>query len=84
MNYIEDIKNYITINEQEKKDKELFLKCLNDFHDILTRDNTIAHLTRSPFTVNTSNAKALSKRGVGFLTTVSSFNSFIILLNNHK
>ena len=51
MNYIEDIKNYIPFNEQEERDKELFLRCLNDFHDILTRDNTIAHLTSSAFAV---------------------------------
>ncbi len=52
MNYIEDIKNYIPFNEQEESDKELFLRCLNDFDDILTRDNTIAHLTSSAFAVN--------------------------------
>ncbi|MFR4052236.1 MAG: NUDIX hydrolase, partial [Clostridium perfringens] len=34
MNYIEDVKNYIPFNEQEERDKELFLRCLNDFHDI--------------------------------------------------
>ena len=48
MNYIEDIKNYIPFNEQEERVKELFLRCLNDFHDILTRDNKIAHLTCRP------------------------------------
>ena len=59
MNYIEDIKNYIPFNEQEERDKELFLRCLNDFHDILTRDNTIAHLTSSAFAVNKERNKFL-------------------------
>ena len=59
MNYIEDIKNYIPFNEQEERDKELFLRCLNDFHDILTRDNKIAHLTSSAFAVNKERNKFL-------------------------
>ena len=37
MNYIKAIKNYNPINEQEEKDKELFLFCINKFEDILTR-----------------------------------------------
>lgn len=59
MNYIEDIKNYIPFNEQEEKDKTLFLKCLNNFDDILTRDNTIAHLTSSAFAINKEKTKFL-------------------------
>lgn len=59
MNYIEDIKNYIPFNEQEEKDKELFLRCLNDFDDILKRNNTIAHLTSSAFAINKARDKFL-------------------------
>ena len=40
-------------------DKELFLRCLNDFHDILTRDNKIVHLTSSAFAVNKERNKFL-------------------------
>lgn len=59
MNYIKDIKSYIPFNEQEKKDKELFLKCLNDFDEILTRNNAIAHLTSSAFAINKEKNKFL-------------------------
>lgn len=59
MNYVEDIKKYIPFNEQEEKDKSLFLKCMNDFKDILTRDNTIAHLTSSAFAINKDRNKFL-------------------------
>ena len=47
MNWIEDIKNYKPYNEQEAKDKDLILKCINLHDDILTRENTIAHITSS-------------------------------------
>ena len=74
MNYIEDIKNYIPFNEQEERDKELFLKCLNNFHDILTRDNTIAHLTSSAFAVNKERTKFL----------MIHHNTAIFILFKHK
>lgn len=59
MNYIDDIKNYHPFNEQEEKDKALFLKSLDKFHEILTRKNTIAHLTSSAFAVNKEKTKIL-------------------------
>ena len=59
MNWIEDIKNYKPYNEQEAKDKDLILKCINLHDDILTRENTIAHITSSGYIVNKSRTKVL-------------------------
>jgi 8-oxo-dGTP pyrophosphatase MutT (NUDIX family) len=59
MNWIELIKKYHPINEQEQKDKELILHCVNKFDDILTRDNEIAHITSSAFAVNRAKDKVL-------------------------
>lgn len=59
MNYINAIKTYNPINEQEEKDKELFLFCINKFEDILTRKNVVAHLTSSAFVVNKDRTKTL-------------------------
>lgn len=59
MNWINQIKEYIPYNEQEMKDKELILKCIYDFPDVLTRDNTIAHITSSGYIVNKARDKVL-------------------------
>ena len=59
MNYINEIKQYIPRNEQEEKDKEAIIKCMNKFDDILSRDNEIAHLTSSAFVVNKDKDKVL-------------------------
>lgn len=59
MNWINQIKEYIPYNEQEMKDKELILKCISNFSDVLTRDNTIAHITSSGYIVNKAKDKVL-------------------------
>lgn len=59
MNWIDSIKAYIPYNEQEMKDKEIILKCINDFNDILTRNNEVAHITSSGFVVNKERNKVL-------------------------
>jgi len=59
MNWIESIKNYNICNEQEKKDREIAIKCIDIFDDILTRDNEIAHITSSAFVVNKNKDKVL-------------------------
>lgn len=59
MKYIEDIKNYSTINEQEKKDKEIIIKCIDTYENILTRDNELCHMTSSGFIVNKTRDKVL-------------------------
>ncbi|QUH26434.1 NUDIX hydrolase [Serpentinicella alkaliphila] len=59
MNWIETINNYIACNEQEEKDKELTLKCIDMFEDLLTRENKLVHLTSSAIVVNKSKDKVL-------------------------
>ncbi|MGX6591947.1 NUDIX hydrolase [Cetobacterium ceti] len=59
MNYLEEIKEYMPINEQEKKDKEVILQCVENFPDILTRKNVIAHLTSSGLIINREKTKVL-------------------------
>ena len=59
MNYIELIKKYKPCNEQEEKDKELMLKYINTFDDVLTRNNEICHFTASNWIVNKERTKVL-------------------------
>jgi ADP-ribose pyrophosphatase YjhB (NUDIX family) len=59
MNYIEAIKNYHPYNEQEEIDKELILKYIEIFPDILNRTNEIAHITASNWIVNKDRNKVL-------------------------
>lgn len=59
MKYIKQIKEFIPLGEQEKKDKEATLKYIEDFEDILTRDNELVHMTASAFIVNKERTKAL-------------------------
>jgi len=59
MNWIESIKTYNPYNEQEKKDKEIILKSIDTFDNILTRDNELAHITSSAFVVNKTKDKVL-------------------------
>jgi len=59
VNWINSIKNYKPYNEQEKKDKEIILNCINIFDDVLTRNNEIAHITSSAFVVNKNRDKVL-------------------------
>lgn len=59
MNWIESLKSYKTWNEQEQKDKEIILNCVNQFDDVLTRNNELAHITSSAFVVNQSRDKVL-------------------------
>ncbi|WP_315118143.1 NUDIX hydrolase [uncultured Clostridium sp.] len=59
MNWIEQIKEYKSYNEQEKKDKEIILHSIDTLDNILTRDNEIAHITSSAFVVNKTKDKVL-------------------------
>lgn len=59
MNWLEMIRKYNPYNEQEEKDKEIILQCIDIFDDILTRDNKILHITSSAFVVNKSKDKVL-------------------------
>lgn len=59
MKYFEDINRYIPVNEQEGKDKEIIVNCIEKFDDVLTRANEVAHLTSSMFVINKAKDKAL-------------------------
>lgn len=59
MSWIDLIKKYNPCNEQEYKDKEIILNCIENFKDILTRKNEVAHITSSGFIINKTKDKAL-------------------------
>lgn len=60
MNYIEEIRKYNPLNEQELNDKKVILDYIDKFCDnILTRENEIAHMTSSGLILNKSLDKAL-------------------------
>ena len=46
------IEHYIPYNEQEIKDQQAILTCIDAFNDVLTRQNPICHMTVSSFVVN--------------------------------
>lgn len=55
----EKLEKYIPYNEQEKADKELMLKYIDTFEDVLTRKNEMCHFTASNWIVNKERTKAL-------------------------
>ncbi|MGL4569886.1 MAG: NUDIX hydrolase [Clostridium sp.] len=59
MNWIKEIEEYIPVNEQEQKDKENFLMCIENFDDVLTRKNVVCHITSSAFVLNKNRDKTL-------------------------
>ena len=59
MNLKEQIENYIPYNEQEEKDKQMMLKYINTFNDVLTRNNEFGHFTASSWAVNKEKTKVL-------------------------
>ncbi len=59
MHWLEAVREYRPYNEQEAKDKELFLHYATRFDDILTRDNELVHVTASACVVNPARDKML-------------------------
>ena len=55
----EQIRSYQPMNEQEERDKELILHCLETEKDIFTRANRLAHMTASAWIVNPERTKVL-------------------------
>jgi len=53
------IENYIPYNEQEVADKKYFLKFIDTFEDVLTRDNQFGHFSVGAFVVNPDRTKML-------------------------
>lgn len=59
MNLKEKIQDYIPFDEQEENDKKYFLKWIETFDDVLTRNNEFAHFSASAFVVNKERTKML-------------------------
>lgn len=59
MSLFQKIKNYVPLNEQEERDKEVMLKYILNNSDCLERKNLIAHFTTSIWTVNRERTKTL-------------------------
>ena len=57
MDLRQKIENYVPFNEQEERDKEQFLKFIDTFDDVLTRDNTFGHFSASAFVINKERTK---------------------------
>ena len=55
----QQIEKYIPYNEQEKIDKEMLLKYIDTFDDVLTRENKMCHFTASNWIVNENMDKVL-------------------------
>lgn len=53
----QEIENYIPFNEQEEVDKEYFLKFIDSYNDVLTRNNMFGHFSSSAFVVNKERTK---------------------------
>ena len=59
MNWIDEIKEYTPYTEQEAADKEAILYAINNFENLLTRENPLAHITSSGYIVNKDKTKVL-------------------------
>ena len=59
MSLLNEIENYIPVNEQEEKDKKIMLDYMKFNSDYLIRENEIAHFTTSIWTVNKERTKTL-------------------------
>ena len=59
MNLKQQIQNYKPYNEQEENDKEMMLKYMEIFQDVLTRENKMCHFTASNWIVNKEKTKVL-------------------------
>ena len=54
-----NIVRFIPYNEQEEVDRKIMLKYINDFDDVLTRQNEYGHFTSSAFVLNKERTKIL-------------------------
>ena len=59
MNLRKQIEKYIPCNEQEKVDKDMMLKYIDTFDDVLTRKNMMCHFTASNWIVNKERTKVI-------------------------
>ena len=58
-NLKEELEKFTPYNEQEEVDKKVMLDYINDFDDVLTRQNEYAHFTSSAFVLNKERTKIL-------------------------
>lgn len=56
---IQQLEEYLPWNEQEEKDRELILDCLQMQRDIFSREHKTAHMTASAWIVNPERTKVL-------------------------
>lgn len=59
MDLRKEIEHYLPYNCEEEKDKEMILKYMDTFDDVLTRNNEIGHFTSSCWIVNKEKTKVL-------------------------
>lgn len=59
MSLVQDIKQYVPVNEQEERDKALLLAWLASGQDVFTRDNEVAHFTASAWVVSPDRQQVL-------------------------
>lgn len=59
MNLRKEIEEFKPFNEQEGADKEYFLKFIDSFEDVLTRENVFGHFSASAWVVNKERTKIL-------------------------
>lgn len=59
MSWIEEIQKYVPYNKQEVADKEAILYAIDNFNNLLTRENPLAHITSSGYIVNKDKTKVL-------------------------
>ena len=57
MSLKEELLKYIPYDEQEEKDKEYYIKFIDTFDNVLTRDNMFGHFSASAFVVNKERTK---------------------------
>ena len=55
----DNLEKFIPYNEQEEIDKKIMLNYINDFEDVLTRQNQYGHFTSSAFVLNKERTKIL-------------------------
>ncbi len=59
MDLKQQIEKFKPFNKQEEKDKEVMIKYIEKFDDVLTRNNEFAHFTASAWAVNKQKTKLL-------------------------
>lgn len=58
-NLKESLEQFTPYNEQEEVERKIMLKYINDFDDVLTRENEYGHFTSSAFVLNRERTKIL-------------------------